>query len=286
MVTFFAGTIPAYKVAAKGFGPATSNLIRFTIAAAALSFIARRRLRVVPPKEFRRLLVIGMFGIGLMAIFLGIGVDRGSATVGSIVIGLEPIGVALAGILIVGDRPTKGNIVALVMGIAGAVIASGILSQGTDNATLIPVLVLLGTVVTFSMYTALVHGAAQGIDPLAVAAITQIGGLAFVIPACLFDIVNGGMIRSHPLRTDAIVATLFLGIGSALGYYLLCSVLANLSSSRVAVSMFLIPLLGVMFSWAIVGENLYVRHAVGAAIVLAAVWISERSSRNVRHGAS
>jgi drug/metabolite transporter (DMT)-like permease len=55
-------------------------------------------------------------------------------------------------------------------------------------------------------------------------------------------------------------------------------VLSNQPSNRVAVTMFLTPLFGVIFSWLIVGEHLHVRDGVGGALVLLAVWISERGS--------
>ena len=274
MVAFFGGSLPAYKLASASFGPATSNLIRFVIATTFLLAIARKKLPSARG-QVPRLFVIGMFGIGLMAVFLGVGVDKGSATIGSIIVGLEPIGVALAGALIVGDHPSKRALTALLFGIAGAIVASGILTQGSDKVAILPVLLLLGTVVTFSIYTALVRQASQGIEPLAVASLTQLGALAFVIPACLLDVFNGGMLRGDSIQPKALWAVVFLGVGSGVGYLLLCSVLANQPSSRVAVSMFLTPVLGVVFSWWIVGEKLYLRHAVGAAVVLVAIWISE-----------
>ena len=274
MVIFFGGSMPAYKVAGRSFGPATTNLGRFLIAAAMLAIIARKRLPSARG-HVKRLLLIGMFGIGLMAVFLGVGVDKGSATVSSIIVGLEPIGVALAGALIVGDRPSRRSLLALVAGICGVVVASGILTQGSQSTPILPILLLLGTVVTFSIYTAFVRRAGQGVDPLAVASITQIGALFFVIPACLLDVFGKGMIRTAGVQPKAVWAVVFLGVGSALGYLLLCSVLANQPSNRVAVSMFLTPLLGVVFSWLVVGEHLYLRHAYGGAIVLLAIWISE-----------
>lgn len=281
MVMFFGGSMPAYKLAGASFGPATANLGRFIIAASFLSFVARKRLSSARGHG-RRLILIGMFGIGLMAVFLGVGVDRGSATISSIIVGLEPIGVALAGALIVGDKPSPRSYLALVLGIAGVVVASGILSIGSHGAAILPMVLLLGTVVTFSIYTAFVRRAGQGVDPLAVAAITQVGALFFVVPACLFDIVNGGMLRGDNIHPKAAWAVVFLGVGSALGYLLLCSVLANQPSNRVAVSMFLTPLLGVMFSWLVVGEHLYLRHAFGGALVLLAISISEGSPQRSR----
>jgi drug/metabolite transporter (DMT)-like permease len=275
MVFFFGGSMPAYKWAAESFGPATANLGRFVLSASMLAFIARAHLRTVTRAQFRRLLVIGMFGIGLMAVFLAAGVDRGNATIGSIVVGLEPLGVALAGVLFAGDRPTSRSLLALAVGFAGAFVASGILTERTGEAPVVPMLLLFGTVVTFSIYTALVRRAAQGISPLAVAASTQIGALFFVVPACLFDIADGGMIRGDGPTGKAIGAVVFLGVGSAIGYLLLCSVLASQPSSRVAVTMFLTPMIGVVLSWLVIGERLHLRTAAGGALVLLAIYISE-----------
>ena len=273
MVAFFGGSLPAYKIASRSFGPATTNLGRFLLAAAVLGLVARKRLPTARGHG-RRLLMIGIFGLGLMAVFMGVGVDRGSATVGSIVVGLEPIGVALAGVLLVGDSPSRRSLIALAVGFAGAVAASGILTEPSGEAPILPVVLLLGTVVTFSIYTAFVRRTGRGVDPLAVASITQVGALVFVIPACVFDLVNGGMIRGH-VQPRAAAAVVFLGIGSAIAYLLLCLVLSHQPPSRVAVSMFLTPILGVVFSWLFANEDLHLRDAVGGALVLVAVYISE-----------
>lgn len=277
MVTFFGGSLPAYKLAGESFGPATSNLIRFVIAAAVLLAVARPYLHTATG-EARRLYGIGVFGLGLMAVFMGIGVDRGSATIASIVIGLEPLGVALAGVLLVGDRPTTRSKVALGVGFAGALAASGIFTDTTGPSPIVPIILLLGTVATFSVYTAYVRRTSPMVHPLAVAALTQVGALTFVVPACLFDIAGSGMIRG-PVETKAVAGVVFLGLGSAVAYLLLCLVLSNQPSNRVAVSMFLTPILGVLLSWLIVGEKLHVRDAVGGVLVLAALWVSERGGR-------
>ncbi len=274
MVIFFGGSLPGYKLAAESFGPATTNLGRFVVAALLMVIVARKRLHTAR-SEFRRLFVVGMFGIGLMAVFMAIGVDQGSATIASIVVGLEPIGVALAGVLLVGDAPSRRAIVALVIGFLGALVASGVFSERGGESTLVPIVLLLGTVVTFSIYTAMVRRARVGVDPLAVAAVTQLGALTFVVPACLLDVFNGGMVRGGSVTPKAAVAVVYLGVGSAIAYLLLCLVLANQPSNRVAVSMFLTPLFGVIFSWWVVGEDLHWRTAVGGGLVLVAVAISE-----------
>jgi drug/metabolite transporter (DMT)-like permease len=274
IVLFFGGSLPAYKLASESFGPATTNLVRFLLAAVMLVIVARRRLPTARG-HVRKLIVIGMFGIGLMAVFMGIGVDRGSATIGSIIVGLEPIGVALAGVLLVGDAPSRRSIIALIVGFTGAMVASGVLTEHSGPSPVLPIILLLGTVVTFSVYTAFVRRVGRGVDPLAVAAVTQVGALIFVIPACLFDVIDGGMLRGDSIAPKAFGAVIFLGIGSGIAYLLLCLVLSNQPSNRVAVTLFLTPLIGVIFSWLVVGEHLHLRDGVGGALVLLAVWISE-----------
>jgi drug/metabolite transporter (DMT)-like permease len=75
----------------------------------------------------------------------------------------------------------------------------------------------------------------------------------------------------------------FLGVGSAVGYLLLCLVLSHQPPSRVAVSMYLTPILGVIFSWLVASEQLHVRDAVGGGLVLLAVFLSEWApSRSAR----
>lgn len=279
MVAFFGGSLPAYKIALRSFGPATTNLGRFILAAGVLSIVGRRRISTAV-HERRRLLLVGAFGIGLMALFLGAGVDKGSATIGSIVVGLEPLGVALAGVVLVGDAPTRKSVIALGVGFVGAVVASGVFSERGGPSPILPMVLLFGTVVTFSIYTAFVRRAGAGVHPLAVSALTQVGALAFVVPACLFDVWNGGMLRGTSVQTASVLAVIFLGLGSAIAYLLLCLVLASQPSSRVAVSMFLTPVLGVLASWIVVGERLHWRDASGGGLVLLALWISERKGRS------
>jgi len=275
IVVFFGGSLPAYKLASESFGPATTNLIRFILAASLLLVIARKRLPSAR-LHLRQLFLIGMFGIGLMAVFMAIGVDKGSATIGSIVVGLEPIGVALAGVLLVGDAPSRRSVVALVVGFTGALVASGVFTEHSGPSPVVPIILLLGTVVAFSVYTAFVRRIGRGVDPLAVAAVTQVGALFLVIPACLFDVMNGGMLRGDSVTPKAFGAVIFLGIGSGIAYLLLCLVLKNQPSNRVAVTLFLTPVFGVIFAWSVVGEHLHLRDGVGAALVLIAVYISER----------
>ncbi len=283
MLLFFGGSLPAYKLAADGFGVGTTNALRFAIAAVVLVVVARRRLPSARGRV-RSLLLTGAFGIGLMAWLMALGVDRSTATVGSIVVGLEPIGVALAGVLLGGDSTGRRTWLALALGFTGTAIATGLVTLPLEEAPILPTLALLGTVATFSVYTARVRRAAAGVDPLAVAAITQVGALAFGAGAILFDLADDGVVRAG-VDGSSILAVLFLGLGSAVAYLLLCLVLSRIPTGRVAVSLYLIPLIGVALAFLVVGEQLHLRHLLGAAVVLVAVAVNEGALRRRRQPA-
>jgi drug/metabolite transporter (DMT)-like permease len=288
IVLYFGASLPGYKLAGESFGPATTNLIRFVIASALLSIIARGRLPTDRSVR-RRLFLIGVGGLGLMALLMGIGVDEGSAVIGSVVVGLEPIGVAIGGMLLARDRVSPRTLLALAVGFLGALVASGLFTERTGPSPVVPVVLLLGTVAAFSVYTAMVRSAAGGVDPLATAAITQVGALTFVIPACLFDLLQRGDVTEAvpsvlaPLRgmvrgdvePKALAAAVLIGVGSGVSYLLLCLVLAREPANRLAITLYLTPVVGVLCSWLLVGESLHWRDAAGAALVLVAIGISE-----------
>lgn len=273
IVLYFGASMPLYKIASRSFGPATTNLVRFLVAASMLMIIARRRLPS-DRRVRRQLIVIGMFGLGLMAVLMGIGVDEGSAIIGSVIVGLEPIGVSIAAMVFAGDRPPRRTLLALGVGFTGALVASGLFTERTGSSPVLPVVLLLGTVVAFSVYTAMVRKVGRGVDPLATSALTQVGALAFALPACLFDIGRGGMVRGD-IAMGPLVAALLLGVGSGISYLLLCVLLADQPASRFAVTLYLTPLIGVLTSWLVVNESLHWRDAAGAALVLLAIGISE-----------
>ena len=145
----------------------------------------------------------------------------------------------------------------------------------------------------FRSYTANVRSAGAGVDPLATAALTQVGALVFVVPACVFDLIHRsdvtgdvpswlsplkGMVRGD-IHWKALLAAVFLGLGSAISYLLLCLVLSNQPTNRVAVALYLTPVVGVIASWLVVDEPLHWRDLAGGALVLAAVAISETGKR-------
>ena len=279
MVLYFGSSFTAYAAAEESFGFVTINAGRFLLASLILLAISRGRLSTV--RHVRgRLLLAGAYGVGLMAILMAYGVDRASPTLASLVMALESPGIALAAAFVARDRPTRAAMISLAIGFSGSAIASGALTEPPSEVPYLAVAALLGAVVSFSIYAATIRRIAPTADPLAVATVVQIGAAMFAAPMLVLDVLDQGIIRNTP-DAAAIISVVIIGAGSALGYWLMSSVLARASASRFAVSMYLLPVVGVAVAWIVLGDAPYARHVVGGALILGAVWVSESAASRV-----
>jgi drug/metabolite transporter (DMT)-like permease len=272
-LVLFGSSFPAFKLATEGFGVGTVAGTRFALATATLIAIGRG-LPSLEPAMWRRLLLIGAVGLGGQAVAMTAGIDAGSSTLGALVLGLEPIGVAVAAVLVARERPTRATLAGLALGLAGVAVVSGLLTSGVSGAGR-PVAFLLLTVVLFAGYTVSVRREAGRLDAGAVAVATSIGACILTLPLIALDAVRGDAVQSD-VRTSAVAAAIYIGIGSGVAYLLFAHVLSRLPASRFAVAMYAVPILGVLGSWLVLGERPIARDVVGGAMILAAVWVAER----------
>ena len=279
-LVLFGSSFPAFKLATEGFGVGTVAGVRFALATATLLVIGRG-LPSLEPEMWRRLLLIGAVGLGGQAVAMTAGIDAGSSTLGALVLGLEPIGVAVAAVLVARERPTPATLAGLALGLAGVAVVSGLLTSGVSGAGR-PVAFLLLTVVLFAAYTVSVRREAGRLDAGAVAVATSIGASILTLPLIAVDAVRGDVVQSD-VRGSAVAAAIYIGVGSGIAYLLFAHVLSRLPASRFAVAMYAVPTIGVLGSWAVLGERPITRDVVGGAMILAAVWVAEhrRGGRDV-----
>jgi drug/metabolite transporter (DMT)-like permease len=279
-LVLFGSSFPAFKLATEGFGVGTVAGLRFALATAAIVAVGRG-LPTLEPEMWRRLLLIGAAGLGGQAVAMTAGIDAGSSTLGALVLGLEPIGVAVAAVLVARERPTPATLAGLALGLAGVAVVSGLFTSGVSGAGR-PVAFLLFTVVLFAAYTVSVRREAGRLDAGAVAAVTSIGASILTLPLIALDAVRGEVVQPD-LRASAVAAVVYIGLGSGIAYLLFAHVLSRLPASRFAVAMYAVPTIGVLGSWAVLGERPSARDVVGGAMILVAVWVAEhrRGGRDV-----
>jgi len=279
-LVLFGSSFPAFKLATERFGVGTVVGLRFALATATLIVIFRG-LPVLEPRMWRRLLLIGAVGLGGQAVTMIAGIDAGSSTLGALVLGLEPIGVAVAAVLVARERPTPATLLGLGLGLCGVAVVSGLFTSGVSGGGR-PVAFLLVTVVLFAAYTVSVRREAGRVDAGAVALVTSIGACIVTLPLIALDAAHGQVVQGD-LDWSSVAVAVYIGVGSGIAYFLFAHVLSRLPASRFAVAMYAVPTLGVLASWAVLGERPIARDVVGGAMILAAVWVAEhrRGGRDV-----
>jgi drug/metabolite transporter (DMT)-like permease len=279
-LVLFGSSFPAFKLATERFGVGTVVGLRFALATATLIVIFRG-LPALEPRMWRRLLAIGALGLGGQAVTMIAGIDAGSSTLGALVLGLEPIGVAVAAVLVARERPTPATLLGLGLGLCGVAVVSGLFTSGVSGGGR-PVAFLLVTVVLFAAYTVSVRREAGRVDAGAVALVTSIGACIVTLPLIALDAAHGQVVQGD-LDWSSVAVAVYIGVGSGIAYFLFAHVLSRLPASRFAVAMYAVPTLGVLASWAVLGERPIARDVVGGAMILAAVWVAEhrRGGRDV-----
>ena len=137
----FAPSFAATKVSVDGLGVATSATIRLIGGGGLLLLIAHRSWPELR-RHWRPLALLGVAGMGVQTLAISIGIDAGTASLGALILGLEPIFIALFGALLTHDRPSRATIAGLALGLAGVVVVSGVLTVGISGTPLVAVLAL------------------------------------------------------------------------------------------------------------------------------------------------
>ena len=95
---------------------------------------------------------------------------------------------------------------------------------------------------------------AARIDAGAVAVVTSIGACIVTLPLIALDAAHDRVVQGD-LHASSVAVVLYIGVGSGIAYFLFAHVLSRLPASRFAVAMYAVPTIGVLASWAVLGER-------------------------------
>ena len=271
----FAPSFAATKVSVDGLGVATSAAIRLVAGGGILLLIAHRSWPLLWRYRWP-LALLGATGMGVQTYAISIGIDAGSASLGALILGTEPVCIALFGALLLGERPGRNAVIGLGFGLAGVVVVSGILTLGISGTPLLAVCALIITTVSFSLYAvrlpAFVH--LVGGIPAAGATMTA-GGLA-IVPFALAEVLRGTAVHDDA-RASTIIGAGYNVIGqTVVGYALFVYAVARLRPALLAVMLYALPPLAVLADWILIGEEPHARDVVGGVLILVGVAIGTR----------
>jgi drug/metabolite transporter (DMT)-like permease len=228
--------------------------------------------------SWRAIAIFAMLGVANNALFLGLGytgLKSVSAGLGGLIVSANPVFTAALAALFLGERLTWRKVLGLLLGIAGVgVIVWHRMEVGTDS--------LVGILYTLASLASIVAGTilfklfapkgslwiGNGIQNLAAGIVLAPIALTF---ADVSEIVPSG-------RLVFAFAFLVFG-GSILAYFLWFHLLKLCGATAASAYHFLMPPLGMLFAWMVLGEHVAFRDLLGIVPVALGIYLVTRPAK-------
>jgi drug/metabolite transporter (DMT)-like permease len=273
-------TFVVTKAAVREFPPLTLALLRFAIACAVLApFLRRGALaglrRSASP---RRLVFLSLTGVAMFTAAFNVALVYGSAAQGALLYAGIPAVVAVCAVLFLKERLGQRRAVGVVLSVVGAVVivAAGAPSARDAPAPLIGAALMIWTIVLWGAYTVAAKPIAAA-DQAAVTFVLAAIGALVLLPVSAAELA----ILPWPSPTaEGWLGVLYLGAFATAGAYALYNfALRALDASTVGAFTSIDPIVGIVTAFLFLGETLSSVQVLGAAIVLAGMWLASAEPR-------
>jgi len=266
-----AGTVP----------PLTLAWLRWTIAAIIILPIAWPHLKRDWPvirANWPILVLLGMLGAGIFISLYYTGLSMTTALNGLIINSAVPILIPIAVFILYRETLTAfqaGGILLSSIGVT-IVITKGeplLLAQlDLNNGDLF----VLGAMCVFALYTSLLRKQPE-MHWLSFGACCFIVASIGIFPLFLSEVLTGQYIKP---TWGAFLAIAYVGtLPSVVAQILYIRGVSLIGSSRAGVFIHLLPLFGTVMAMLFLGEQLYLFHLAGFAMILSGVWLAQRPKR-------
>ncbi|MBL0747224.1 DMT family transporter [Nocardioides baculatus] len=270
LIVAWGSTFTSLKVALEGCPPLVLAATRCLVGGALLALVAgasRRPLRLRgnlgPYAALTLLNVVGFFGLQVLAI------DHLDSGYASLLLYLQPVVTVLLARPLLGDPLGPARVLGALTAFAGVAVVS---LRHEGEVSSYGVALGVATAVCWSLGTITVKRTAARVEPLwAVALPLVAGGALLAVAAALTG--TDGLDLTPTVGIGVVWTTL---VGTALAWLLWMHLVTTGEVGRVAVSIFLVPVVAVLLGWALLDEQLGWPLAAGTLLVCAGVYAVNR----------
>ena len=262
------------KYATHVFNPVAFTGLRVGTAAVFLLAVAFARGRfTLPRRDVIGLLMLGVIGNGLYQIFFVHGVARTRAGNAALIVAAAPAFIALFARARGLERVRRLTLVGIALSVLGVgLVIAGSARPANGEVTLLGSTLVFFGVLCWSVYTIMLQPYTKRIDVIRLSAITMVGGAVPLLiastPALIatdWSIVGrGGWL--------ALFYSSIISMGVA--YFFWYRGLRVLGPTRTAVYANLQPIIALAVAWAFLGEIPTIFQGVGAATIVAGVFLT------------
>lgn len=255
------------KIGLQYMGPFTFSAFRFGIGSITLLVITSFRKTLVPRKEhIPGLIVVGVLQTTLVFLFVMYGMRFVEAGKSSVLLYSMPIWTSLLAHKFLDEALELRKMIGIVFGSAGLLLIVGWDVLATQNRSMIigESLIVLAALF-WAMANVYVKKRFAQLDKIQLTTSQMTFGTVGIILAALL-MEWGEPIVLHPISVFAI---LFTGIlASSLCFTVWFYVLTVIDTTTAAISMMLVPVFGLLFSWLTLNEPFTIQVLIGSLFIL------------------
>jgi drug/metabolite transporter (DMT)-like permease len=277
MAICFGGTWVAGKVAVDEIGPFTLAAARFGIAAILIYTYARLRgtaVRLPKRGDLPVILAMGLTAIAGYNVLFLTGLTLAPASDGAIIVpGTAPVFTMLLAWLALREQMGIRGILGLAIAMVGLLLVVGP-SGAADSDRLIGDLLFLLGAAFWGIYSVISKAVTGRFDAVNVSLYGFVTGTLLLLPATLLD---GGLGQIAGASLAALAGLAYLAaFGSVLAFIFLQEAVRRIDVGRASAFALLVPVVGVVSSAVMLGEELGLLTVVGGAIVIIGLWVVQQ----------
>jgi drug/metabolite transporter (DMT)-like permease len=277
-VLFWGFSYIAIKICLTQLEPIEMISARFLLASPTLLLIMWIKKIKPWPVHLKTKVVIAAGIVFLHFWVMATGMQETSASNTAWILTTAPIFIALLSWVYLGERFTLPQWFGLALALLGVL---ALVSKGSlENLAWIRSrgdLIVLGSCVTWAFYTVGTREITAKTDPLvATFWMVTLAGIVFVP----YTLATSGMQKFFTLNTEVTISLLFLGIFClAVAFWLWSEGLKRQPAAEVGIWLYVEPLFAMIGGWLILSESITRWLIVGAILISAGIYVSERYGR-------
>lgn len=276
---FWGGTFVAGRTIANQVDPFCAAFLRFAVASlflAAFLWRSRSTLPKMAAKDALFVVLLGLTGVFAYNVFFFSGLQTVTASRASLIIASNPAFIALFSCLFFQERLDLLKVFGIGLSMTGAVvvITHGNLLSVIHGGLGWGELCIFGSVISWVLYSLIGKATLKRLTPLIAVTYSCVVGAACLLGPALMR----GLAEQISHYSEVVwLGVLYLGFfGSALGFIWYYQGIRAIGAARAAVFINFVPVSGVILAYLILGESLSGSLLMGALLVVAGVYCTNR----------
>ncbi len=232
-------------------------------------------------QEWKQMLLLGALGMWICGAFVYIGGKSTSATNIGLIYAATPVAIALAGTKLLHEPVSRWQRIGMALALGGVLYV--VLKGDWRNLLQVRFTVgdgwILAAAVAWVAYTVLLQGWRSTLAPTPRLAAINLGGVLVLLP---FTLLEAWVSPGPPFSAKALWLIVLAGLlPGFFSYQAYAYMLRELGVAKSSLVMYLSPVYAAFTAWLVLGEAPRAYHAVGAALILPAIYLATRKRADV-----